>query len=272
MANETIVNRIIDADIEIITNTINEMLAKSSPVTAADVFEKVESLLQNKLTKTIFCPALSANISAGRVPGFYSKRGPHGGIFKGERSDVPVVRQKVIVPPPRATAAPAGPLGTLIGPDPQKDTKIITLESNDGTIIAEVPKEIKESKPYFATKKSSTEQKKEPLKNSLYDANEKFFMFIDNERYEVPCNRIYVNVLLEKVFELTESELGNVVFLDKKYTCEDTALLERTLMWFLNAGIIRKTGDPNRGPSVVKPKADTESEEVTLSPRLVANS
>src|SRR3954462_1858489 len=128
MANESIVNRIVDADINIIVDTINTMLAKASPVTAADVYEKVETLLQNKLAKNIFCPALSANISSGRVPGFYSKRGPHGGIFKGERTDAPSPRQAVIVPPPRVTTKPEFP-PTLIGPGPQKDTQIISLDS-----------------------------------------------------------------------------------------------------------------------------------------------
>lgn len=232
MANDSIVNKITDKDLEVIRSVLDSMIpGLTEHVTAADVFEKVGEKLSTQMLKTTFCPALSANISSGRLAGFHSRKGRHGGIFRGEENKKAAVAVTV-----------SKPAVTDIG---LKRIEVGLIDIPENPVIQ--PKKESEPKPYLAAKRPVTTDN-EPLKNTLYDPSQKFEMFIQDERYSVPANRLYIRVLLDKVFGAKEDPNGTVRYEGKIYSVSNDVILADTLMWFINASLIRTSDSPNQEP------------------------
>lgn len=248
-----IADRLSNTDLEIIRTAIEEILSKAERTKASDVFEKVSSNIN--LPQTTFCQSLSANIKSKRLSGYYSIRGPYGGIFKGELKDKPIkaiVEKKVQKPVKTETISPA----TEIKPNELVVKKEVVE-------VSPIEKKKPEPKPYLSGKKPT---KPEPLKNILYNPAETFFLFINDEKFSVPCHFLYIKTLLTNVFAATEDPNGSVKFQDRIYSVNDVEKLQSVLLWFLNTSIIC-SGEK----STKEPVLNIIDEPVVISPRLLEN-
>lgn len=219
MATDSI--KITDTDLNLTRLTLESMLTGSvTHVTSAEVFEEVKTKLSIPMNKNAFCPALSKSISTGRLAGFYSRRGPGGGIFKGEmKTKTPINKQTVII-----------------------ETKPLDIESQLNKIqVDETIKEV-EPKPYL-THKREEPKVKELVKNELYEPSKKFEMIVNGELFQVPANILYIKLLLNKVFDAKVDENGNVKLENETYMVSDHITLAKTLLWFINASIVRKSNN-----------------------------
>jgi hypothetical protein len=215
MSND-LISKINDVDLPAIQKALEEALQHSNRITSGDFYNKIGKDLQIQLVKSVFCPSLTANIAAGRISGFYCRKGKAGGIFRGTR-------------PEKAAPAPKPVAKPLV---PQPEPPMADSEPPPPT----------EPKPYLQAHIQLKPAPKAPLVNFLYDEKENFFIFINEEQYRVPCNKIYVKSLLEDVFKAKEDPSGNIKLLDKTYSIPDikpdgTKMFENFLYYFLNAAI-----------------------------------
>jgi hypothetical protein len=192
-------------DIDLIRITLIEQVDRFKSTSAPKIHTIVKDKLSAQIDESHFIPTLGLMLNNGMIKGYITKRGRFGGIYKEEL--------KKITPSSIPTVAIPPPLNPIIPP----------------AIVPTIEQPI-QRKSYFSTR--------EPLRNSLYDTNENFFLKIKDESYKIPCNKLYIKMLLEKVFDAQESLDGEIEFLGKKYSISNQKIFENTLLWFLNAVIV----------------------------------
>lgn len=265
-----IADRLAGDDLKLATVTLENILSSKDRTKSEDVFNLVEKKLKTPLTKSVFQQALSANIAAGNIPGFYSSRGKFGGIFKGQKEQ-----------PTESKPMPPTVKENIIKKElPElKDIKLYDEPKNNHSsneIISPISKKeiknIEEPKPYLSGKREVL--KKETLKNPLHDESQIFEMIVNGEKFRVPCNILYIKSLL-KAFKAREiqsafgnTNIENIILQGKKYFIDDVETFRNVLYLFLNASIIKNSSDPNREPSIDKL---IDEPPVVLSERLLAN-
>jgi len=239
-----------DQDIQLILATIEKQVSTNGRTNSETVYMSVAGKLHESMTMGIFKPMLTEAFRNGSLPAFTTKLGRTGGIVRADGMTVAVPKAIVAKPIEVVSSAVMKTYAPAPVVEPEWDAKKeLLLQALETAKAMEAETQVlmnagvspallaKPDRPYLATVPKAV--KAEPLRNVLYEPGAMFYLMIGEERFKVPCAQVYVQTLLEKVFNAAEDVDGNVEFMGKRYVVENTSMLEGVLMWFMNCAIVR---------------------------------
>jgi hypothetical protein len=254
-------------NLKLILDTIQSQVAVNGRTNVETVYSAIATKLNPPTILSNFRTVIGAAFKDGLFPGYTTRVGRYGGIVRADK-DAPslspvqaqsiqsmqmqsikedvekVIAHSIQEEPMAVKVYPPAP---IVAPefDAKKELELQALE--DAGVSSKLL--AKPDRPYLAT--TPKVMKPEPLRNVLYEPGAVFYMTVNGERYKVPCAQVYVQTLLDKVLgaiEVAPEDGGGAVhFAGKQYWVEHLDLLERMLLWFLNAsilrGVVKKDGD-----------------------------
>jgi hypothetical protein len=76
-----------ESHVEIITSVLEQICGSDSYISRAELYSKLKGPLNLTMSEKCFCHALSELFKEGKFPGFTTRRGVHGGIYRQQKID-----------------------------------------------------------------------------------------------------------------------------------------------------------------------------------------
>lgn len=206
-----------DEDIQIVRFYLFQTLQSQPRIKTKDLFDIVRDDLSSPITVSTFQLVFGLNLKNNRIPGYITAKGRNGGVFL----DDPEVASENL--PDEAPPKAEMPESSEVTEEEIDDDEIIddfnhvsakNLLSSTYIAQPEVPKE----KELFKTKK--------PLN-----------IIVNGTTFSVPMRHTDIVALIEKVFDGSEDENGEIEYIGKKYNCSNSSILTKFLFFFFEAGV-----------------------------------